>query len=127
MARIVDLRSTFGITSPLKIFDLRNAGARDALRDFTKQHGGVYVLFSTVIGLFYVGSAVSFLSNKIRLNVYFQPARVANSVSGKSTKVSKRLALDITANDILSFVIIPVEMCPTDQLTIFLTRKLEQT
>lgn len=50
------------------------------------------ILHNKTTGLFYLGSALRFFDNEGRLNDYFMPGRVQQSINRKSTKVSYDLA-----------------------------------
>ena len=67
--------------------------------------GGVYVLWCKSTGMFYVGSALRFFTNKGRLTDYFMPGRVKASIEGNSTKVSKDLASAIFTYGIEDFTL----------------------
>lgn len=68
--------------------------------------GGVYVLWCKSTGMFYVGSALRFFTNKGRLTDYFMPGRVKASLEGNSTKVSKDLASAIFTYGIQDFTLL---------------------
>lgn len=72
--------------------------------------GGIYILHNKTTGLFYLGSALRYFDAKGRLNDYFSPSRVDQSVRRESTKVSYNLAVMIQKYGIGDFtlIVIPV-------------------
>lgn len=64
------------------------------------------MLWCKSTGMFYVGSALRFFTNKGRLTDYFMPGRVKASLESNSTKVSKDLALAISTYGIGNFTLL---------------------
>lgn len=75
--RIEKLRKEYFILSKVRVFDL--SLEKDKAKKDLRDKGGVYVLWCRVNGLFYVGSAIRFFSNKGRLTDYFMQGRVKAS------------------------------------------------
>ena len=103
------------IKNKAQIFDLNKEKAK-AQKEL-KDKGGIYILWCRNNGLFYVGSAIRFFSNKGRLNDYFMKGRVISSLAGKSSKVSKNLAESINKHSISSFMLIIPEEYKSEEVT----------
>jgi hypothetical protein len=113
--RIDQIRTEYSINSVIRVFDL-NKGKAEAQKEL-RNKGGVYILWCRDNGLFYVGSALRFFTNKGRLNDYFMIGRIKSSIAGNSTKVSKKLAESIDKYSINSFKLIIVEVYNSEELT----------
>ena len=106
--RIKELQDKYSLSKGCRVYDL-SQDKKKAQKELTNK-GGVYILWCKATGLFYVGSALRFFSNKGRLTDYFMPARVQSSLDGLSSKVSKDLALQISTFGIENFtLLIPQE------------------
>lgn len=113
--RINQIKTYYSINSEIRIFDL-NQDKIKAQKDLQGK-GGIYILWCHNNGLFYVGSAIRFFTNKGRLNDYFMKGRVKSSLAGKSSKVSKNLAESINKFSINKFTLIIPEEYNSDKLT----------
>ena len=113
--RIDLIRTQYSIEFKVRVFKL-NKDKANAQKEL-KNKGGVYILWCQKNGLFYVGSALRFFTNKGRLNDYFMKGRVKSSLEGNSTKVSKKLAESIENYSINSFTLIIVEEYKSKELT----------
>ena len=113
--RIDIIRTQYSIEFKVRIFEL-NKDKANAQKEL-KNKGGVYILWCQQNGLFYVGSALRFFTNKGRLHDYFMKGRVKSSLEGNSTKVSKKLAESIEKYSINSFTLIIVEEYNSKELT----------
>ena len=113
--RIDLIRTQYSIEFKVRVFKL-NKDKANAQKEL-KNKGGVYILWCKKNGLFYVGSALRFFTNKGRLNDYFMKSRVKSSLEGNSTKVSKKLAESIENYSINSFTLIIVEEYKSTELT----------
>jgi len=109
--RIDLIRTQYSIEIKVRVFKL-NKDKANAQKEL-KNKGGVYILWCKKNGLFYVGSALRFFTNKGRLNDYFMKGRVKSSLEGNNTKVSKKLAESIEKYSINSFTLIIVEEYPS--------------
>ena len=112
--RIDLIRTQYSIEFKLRVFKL-NKDKANAQKELQNK-GGVYILWCKQNGLFYVGSALRFFTNKGRLNDYFMKGRVKSSLEGNSTKVSKKLAESIEKYSINSFTLIIVEEYKSKEL-----------
>lgn len=108
LKRIDDLASKYSVNGTYNVFDLAN-GPQEAKKKLSKV-GGIYILYNKCTGLFYVGSALRFFASNGRLNDYYMPSRVKNSLAGKSTKVSHNLAQSINRYGMNSFVLITINV-----------------
>lgn len=120
LTRIKKIKLDYSINPPLspgreKIFDLNIAKAKSQKE--LKNLGGVYILWCKKNGLFYVGSAIRFFTNKGRLSDYFMKNRVKTSIAGESSKINKNLAKYIDMYSIKSFKLIIVENFLSENLT----------
>ena len=113
--RIDLIRTQYSIEFKVRIFEL-NKDKANAQKELQNK-GGVYILWCKQNGLFYVGSALRFFTNKGRLHDYFMKGRVKSSLEGNSTKVSKKLAESIEKYSINSFTLIIVEEYNSKELT----------
>jgi len=113
--RIDLIRTQYSIEIKVRVFKL-NKDKANAQKEL-KNKGGVYILWCQKNGLFYVGSALRFFTNKGRLNDYFMKGRVKSSLEGNNTKVSKKLAESIEKYSINSFTLIIVEEYKSKELT----------
>lgn len=103
--RIRDLQYTYSPENKnILIYDLSKDKAKAQSELMNK--GGVYVLWCKTSGMFYVGSALRFFTNKGRLTDYFMPGRIKASVDGTSSKVSKDLAYAIFTYGIQDFTLL---------------------
>lgn len=115
LTRIENLQFRYNRHSDIMVFDLQEEKSK-ALLDL-KNLGGVYILWSKSNGMFYVGSAIRYFTNKGRLTDYFMPSRVKTSLLGVSSKVSPDLAKAIHEYGIIDFILIVVETHYSQDLT----------
>lgn len=107
ICRIENLQSEYNRNFEIKVFNLQNEKMK-AQQDL-KDLGGVYVLWCKLNGMFYVGSALRYFTNKGRLTDYFIPSRVKASINRISSKVSPDLAKAIYEYGIESFTLLILE------------------
>src|ERR1700712_210239 len=106
--RIRELQAKYSLSKGCRVFDL--SFEKKIAQKELKWKGGVYVLWCKPTGMFYVGSALRFFTNKGRLTDYFFLGRVKASLKGVSSKISKDLALQISTFGIDNFtLLIPQE------------------
>lgn len=105
--RIKYLQSRYHRDFAILLFDLENNRSKAA--QTLQSLGGVYILWCRENGMFYVGSALRYFSNKGRLTDYFMPNRVKSSLDGSSSKVSIDLAKAISDYGIESFTLLAVD------------------
>jgi hypothetical protein len=123
--RIVKIKADYSINSHVtRKYNLCYDKSKAQRELFNK--GGVYILFCRYNGLFYVGSALRFFTNKGRLNDYFMKGRLISSLAGTSTKISKKLAESILKYTISSFTLIIPEEFDSIKLTKKLVQEREQ-
>jgi len=65
---------------------------RQAINRDLKNKGGIYLWWCKKTGLFYIGSAKSFVGKNGRLNEYFQKNRLLNTIN---SKISSNIAKDM--------------------------------
>lgn len=102
--RIKDIQIRYSLPNNILIYNL-NVDKNKSQSEL-KNKGGIYVLWSKSTGIFYVGSAIRFFSNKGRLTDYFIPGRIKSSIIGNSTKVNKDLAFTIFTYGIEDFTLL---------------------
>lgn len=102
--RIKVMQERYSVPNNILIYNLKTDKAKAQFELSNK--GGVYVLWCESTGMFYVGSALRFFTNKGRLTDYFMPGRVKASLEGNSTKGSKDLAYAISTYGIENFTLL---------------------
>jgi len=107
--RISLIKTQYSIKHKVRVFYLNTDNARAYVKKELENKGGVYIFWCKANGLFYVGSAIRFITNKGRLNDYFMKGRVNASLAGLSTKVSKKLAESFEKHSISNFTLLTVE------------------
>lgn len=115
--RICLIRTQYSIKQIVRVFDLNADNARALVTKELENKGGVYIFWCKANGLFYVGSALRFFTNKGRLNDYFMQGRVIASLAGLSTKVSHKLAESLEKHSISNFTLLIVEEYLSKDLT----------
>lgn len=119
--RISLIKTQYSIKHKVRVFYLNTDNARAYVKKTKKKElenkGGVYIFWCKANGLFYVGSAIRFITNKGRLNDYFMKGRVNASLAGLSTKVSKKLAESFEKHSISNFTLLIVEEYLSKDLT----------
>lgn len=142
--RIKRLQLKYSLPVKIHIYHLGTEVAK--AKKELKGKGGVYVLWCRTTGLFYVGSCVHYFSVRLptkpnestgtskskikysygRLNSYVKPGAVKSTLEGKSTGVSKDLAIAIAKYGIGDFVLLIPQDGNSVGLTIFMVQTWEQ-
>lgn len=122
--RIKDIQERYSLSKNILIYDL-NTDKTKAQFELSNK-GGVYVLWCKSTGMFYVGSALRFFTNKGRLTDYFMLGRVKASLEGNSTKVSKDLAFAISTYGIENFTLLVPQLEVSNKLDKSIIQNWEQ-
>jgi len=122
--RIKDIQERYSLSKNILIYNLNTDKAKAQFELSNK--GGVYVLWCKSTGMFYVGSALRFFTNKGRLTDYFMPGRIKASLEGNSTKVSKDLVFAISTYGIDNFTLLIPQLEVSNKLDKSIIQNWEQ-
>jgi hypothetical protein len=91
LERVNTLKNKYNIQGLFYIYENAELSRKEINTDLINK-GGVYIWWCKITGLFYIGSAKSFVGKNGRLNEYFQKSRL-ELIS--KTKISYNLAKDM--------------------------------
>lgn len=91
LERINTLKTKYNIQGLFYVYENAELSRKEINKDLIGK-GGIYIWWCQITGLFYIGSAKSFVGKNGRLNEYFQKSRL-ELIS--KTKISSNVAMDM--------------------------------